>query len=134
MELLHTEGLPLDDLIARGLLRVLPPELSYLLTGRFDAQRMLSFVESAILAALEVGHTRILLTGEMTWSLSGTPGSEQMMSYEEELNPLVDKYPGVTIICQYDLRRFNGVSILDALLTHPSILVARGRVPGFYGM
>ena len=134
MELLHTEGLPLDDLIARGLLRVLPPELSYLLTGRFDAQRMLSFVESAILAALEVGHTRILLTGEMTWSLSGTPGSEQMMSYEEELNPLVDKYPGVTIICQYDLRRFNGVSILDALLTHPSILVASGRVPGFYGM
>jgi len=95
---------------------------------------MLSFVESAILAALEVGHTRILLTGEMTWSLSGTPGSEQMMSYEEELNPLVDKYPGVTIICQYDLRRFNGVSILDALLTHPSILVASGRVPGFYGM
>ncbi len=134
MELLHTEGLPLDNLIARGLLRVLPPELSYLLTGRFDAQRMLSFVESAILAALEVGHTRILLTGEMTWSLSGTPGSEQMMSYEEELNPLVDKYPGVTIICQYDLRRFNGVSILDALLTHPSILVASGRVPGFYGM
>ena len=134
MELLHTEGLPLDDLIARGLLRVLPPELSYLLTGRFDAQRMLSFIESAILAALEVGHTRILLTGEMTWSLSGTPGSEQMMSYEEELNPLVDKYPGVTIICQYDLRRFNGVSILDALLTHPSILVASGRVPGFYGM
>ena len=134
MELLHAEGLPLDDLIARGLLRILPPDQSYLLTGRFDGQRMLAFIESAILAGLAAGHTRMLMTGEMTWSLPETPGAEQMMSYEAELNPLVDKYPAATIICQYDLRRFNGVSILDALLTHPSVLVASGHASGFYGM
>src|SRR5947209_4988839 len=56
MEKLHAEGLPLDDLIARGLLRILPPDQSYLLTGRFDGQRMLAFIESAILAGLAVGH------------------------------------------------------------------------------
>src|SRR5438270_8797728 len=41
-ELLHTEGLAVDDLIARGLLQILPPEEAYLLTGRFDAQRMIA--------------------------------------------------------------------------------------------
>lgn len=134
MKRLHEEGLPLDKLIARGLLRVLPPSQSYLLPGRFDAQSMLNFIETAILAALEGGHKRVLLTGEMTWSLQGTPGAEEMAVYEAKLNPLVDKYPQVTIVCQYDLKRFSGDVILDALLTHPSILVANGRVPGLYGV
>lgn len=136
MQRLHAEGLPLDKLIARGLLRVLPPSQTYLLPGRFDAQRMLDFIETAILAVLEAGHQRVLMTGEMTWSLNGTPGAEEMATYEAELNPLVDKHPAVTIVCQYDLKRFNGDVILDALLTHPSILVAHGSglAAGFYGL
>jgi excisionase family DNA binding protein len=134
MQRLHAEGLPLDKLIARGLLRVLPPTQSYLLPGRFDAQHMLDFIETAIQAAQEAGHKRILMTGEMTWSLQGTPGAEEMATYEAQLNPLVDKYPSVTIVCQYDLKRFAGDVILDALLTHPSILVANGHAAGFYGL
>jgi excisionase family DNA binding protein len=134
MELLRAEGLLVDDLITRGLLKILPPEEAYLLTGRFDAQRMLAFMESAILGALAAGHDRVFLTGEMTWSLPNTPGAESMMQYEALLNPLVDKYPGVTIVCQYDLKRFDGPSVLEALLTHPSVHVSSGRVAGFYGL
>jgi len=133
-ELLHAEGLPVNDLITRGLLRILPPEDAYLLTGRFDDQRMLAFMESAILGALAAGYNRVFLTGEMTWSLQNAPGSESMMHYESLLNPVVDKYPGVTIVCQYDLKRFDGPSVLDALLTHPSVHVSSGRVAGFYGL
>jgi excisionase family DNA binding protein len=134
IELLREEGLPVDDLVDLGLLRIIPPEEAYLLTGRFDAQRMLAFMESAILGALAAGHDRVFLTGEMTWSLPNTPGAENMMQYEALLNPLVDRYPGVTIVCQYDLRRFDGPSVLDALLTHPSVHVSRGRLAGFYGL
>ena len=134
MELLQTEGLAVDDLIARGLLQILPPEEAYLLTGRFDAHRMAAFMESAILGALAAGYNRVFLTGEMTWSLQNAPGAEGMMHYEALLNPIVDKYPGVTIVCQYDLNRFDGPSVLDALLTHPSVHVSSGRVAGFYGL
>lgn len=134
IELLREEGLPVDDLVDRGLLRIIPPEEAYLLTGRFDAQRMLAFMESAILGALAAGHDRVFLTGEMTWSLPNAPGAESMMQYEALLNPLMDKYPGVTTVCQYDLRRFDGPSVLEALLTHPSVHVPSGRVAGFYGL
>ena len=135
MEQLHAEGLPLDGLIARGLLRVLPPDQSYLLAGRFDAQRMLAFIEEAVISTLATGHSHILLTGEMTWCLSDTaiPGAEQLGTYEELLNPLLEKYPNVTLLCQYDLKRFDGASILDALLTHPSVHLHQGLLPGFYG-
>jgi excisionase family DNA binding protein len=133
-ELLRVEGFSVNDLVARGLLRILPPEEAYLLTGRFDAQRMLAFMESAILGSLAAGYNRVFLTGEMTWSLPNAPGAESMMHYEALLNPIVDKYPGVTIVCQYDLRRFDGPSVLNALLTHPSVHVSGGRVAGFYGL
>ncbi len=95
---------------------------------------MLDFLEMTIEAALETGHKRILMTGEMTWSLPATPGSEEMMKYEELLNPMVDKYPAVTIVCQYDLKSFDGVAILDALLTHPCVHVSGRRASGFYGV
>ena len=134
MELLRAEGLPAEDLIASGLLQVRQPSESYLLTGRFDAQRMLAFMESSILAAVAAGHDRVLLTGEMTWSLSNPPGVEGMMKYEAALNPLVEKYPGVTIVCQYNLKRFDGSGVLDALLTHPSVHISSGQVPGYYGL
>lgn len=133
-ELLRAESFHVEELISRGLLKILPPEEAYLLTGRFDARRMLAFIESAILGAIAAGHDRVLLTGEMTWSLPDTPGAESMMQYEALLNPLVDKYPGVTIVCQYDLQRFDGPSVLEALLTHPSVHVSSGRVAGFYGL
>ena len=133
-ELLRAEGLPVDDLIARGVLRILPPEETYLLTGRFDAQRMLAFMESAILGAQASGYDRVFITGEGSNRLPNAPGVEGMMHYEALLNPLVEKYPGVTIVCQYDLRRFDGASVLDTLLTHPSVHVPSGRVPGFYGL
>lgn len=132
MQQLHSEGLPLDKLIARGLLRVLPPSQTYLLPGKFDAQWMLDFLEMTIQAALEAGHKRILMTGELT-SIQGAPGVEEMAHYEAMLNPLVDKYPAVTIVCQYDLKLFSGDVILDALMTHPTILVSSGLAPGFYG-
>lgn len=134
MQHLHEEGLPLDKLLARGLLRILPPSQSYLLQGKFTAHHMLDFIETAIQGTLEAGHKRVLLTGEMTWSVQGTPGAEEMADYEAQLNPLVEKYPGATIVCQYDLKRFKGDVILDALLTHPSVLVLNGHVPGFYGV
>lgn len=132
MQQLYSEGLPLDKLIARGLLRVLPPSQTYLLPGKFDAQWMLDFLEMTIQAALEAGHKRILMTGELT-SIQGAPGVEEMAHYEAMLNPLVDKYPAVTIVCQYDLKLFTGDVILDALMTHPTILVSSGLAPGFYG-
>jgi excisionase family DNA binding protein len=133
-ELLRAEGLPVDDLIASGVLRILPPEGAYLLTGRFDPQRMLAFIESTILGAQASGYDRVFITGEMSWSLSNVPGAQGMMHYEALLNSLVEKYPGVMIVCQYDLLRFDGASVLDALLTHPSVHLPNGRVPGFYGL
>lgn len=133
LQRLRDEGLDADDLLARGLLRILSPDQAYLLSGRFDAQRMLAFMEAAIRAGRAAGHQRVFLTGEMSWSLGHAPGAERMMAYEALLNPLVEKYPEATIVCQYDVTRFDAAGVLDALLTHPSAALPTGMVGGFYG-
>jgi excisionase family DNA binding protein len=134
LDLLGTEGLPLEDLIARGLLRLLPPEQTCLLGGNPGTQGMLSFIEAAILGALEVGYQRIHIIGEMTWTLEAGWDVEQLKTFEAHLNLLLEKYPAATILCLYDLRRFDGPGVLSALLTHPSVHLLQGRVPGFYGL
>jgi hypothetical protein len=134
LELLRAERLPVDDLIARGLLRIIPTEEVYVLTSRFDYQRVLTFIESAILDAQAWGYDRLLITGETRWWLPNVPGAEWIAHYEALLNPLVEKYPGVTIVCQFDLRRFDSPTMLNLLLTHPAVHLPSGRVPGFYGL
>jgi len=70
----------------------------------------------------------------MTWALEVGLDAEQLKTYEVLLNPMVEKYPAATIVCQYDLGRFDGPSVLDALLSHPLVQIPLGRVPGFYGL
>jgi excisionase family DNA binding protein len=134
LELLRAESLPLEDLIARGLLRVLPPAEAYLLGGNFDVQRMLSFIETAIRASLEAGHKGVLILGEMTWSLTAGIDDEELKTYEEQLNPILEKYPTATVVCLYDLKRFGGQTVINMLSSHPLIHLPRGVVPGFYGL
>src|ERR1700694_934733 len=131
-ELLGAEGLPVDDLIDRDLLRIVPIEQVYLLTGRFDFQRVLAFMESTILDLQASGYDHMFITGETRWWLPSIPGVERWMNYESQLNPLVEKYPGATIVCQYDLTRFDAPTMLNLLLTHQSIHLPGGRVPGYY--
>ncbi len=116
---LRAEGSDPEQLIERGLLRLLVPAEAYLRTGRFDPDRMVDFMESAILDFRAMGHTTLLISGEMTWCLSGAPGVEGMIAYEGKLNDLLRRHPGVTIVCHYDLERLGSKITLGALCTHP---------------
>lgn len=119
LQRLRAEGSDPEQLIESGLLRLLVPSEAYLRTGSFDADRMVDFMESAILDFRALGHTTVLISGEMTWYLSGAPGVDGMIAYESKLNELLRRHPGVTIVCHYDLERLSSKITLGALCTHP---------------
>src|SRR5207237_10757874 len=48
LELMRAEELPVEDLIARGLLRIIPPEQAYMITRRLDAHPSLLFLKTAV--------------------------------------------------------------------------------------
>src|SRR5262249_26743053 len=95
---MRADGADPEDLEARGLLRLLIPTEAYLRTGSFSAPRMIDFMESAILDRRALGHATMLISGEMTWYLSGVDGVQPMSPYEMALNNLLRRYPEVTIV------------------------------------
>ena len=129
---LHAEGFDADELAARGLLRLLVPTEAYLRTGSFSAPRMLDFIESAILDLRARGHGAMLISGEMTWYLSGADGVEEMIPYEAGLNGLMKRYPDVTIVCHYDMTRLPGNINLGSICAHPHVQLPDRLVAGFY--
>ena len=129
---LRREGLDIEEAVRTDRIRIEPASRAYLRTGEFSVQRMLDYVESSILGAWAAGFERSFLTGEMTWSLSGAPGCDLLMKYEARLNPLIEKYPGVTIVCQYPLDRFDSATTIEALKAHPTVELTDGVFAGLY--
>jgi excisionase family DNA binding protein len=129
---LRGEGFDPADLAARGLLRLLVPSEAYLRTGSFSAPRMVDFVESAILDRRALGHTSMLISGDMSWQLTGADGVDEMIPYEAALNGLLARYPDVSIVCNYDLLRLRGDVHMGALCSHPHAHLPDRMALGFY--
>ena len=132
-ERLRSEGYEPEVLEAGGALRLLTAAEAYLRTGTFTADGMIAFMEAAILETRTAGFDAAMLSGEMTWYFTGAPGVEEMIEYEARLNGLMRRYPGITIVCSYDLRRFDGPMVVDSLCAHPYAQLTDRLVRGFYG-
>jgi MEDS: MEthanogen/methylotroph, DcmR Sensory domain len=104
-------------------LLVQPAAEAYLRQGRFSRDAMISYLDEAIGAALgPAGFPLVRATGEMTWVLPGPPGAEELFAYEAALNDFAPRYPQV-LLCMYDVQRFGAGMLVDAVVTHPRLLV-----------
>ena len=95
---------------------------TYLKSGRFDLNRMLSLLREAEETSLSEGYDGLRITGEMTWYRTGVPGVESLAEYEAKVNSL---YPESTasILCQYDEQSFGHEILLDVIRTHPRMIL-----------
>ncbi len=126
------EGIDPQDAVNRGLLRVVAARDSYLRQGVFSADFMIAFMRLIMVRLAADGFRKHLVTGEMDWFFTSTPGVEEIHAYERRLNKLLDEYPEVTIVCQYDITRFDGEGVLQACASHPIVLLDEQLRPGFY--
>ncbi len=95
---------------------------AYLRDGCFNADRMLDFIRQGEQKALAGGYAGLTATGEMSWQKTGAPGTDQLMEYEARLN---DLYPesNPTLLCQYEEPVFDHTTLLDAIRTHPRVVL-----------
>lgn len=94
--------------------------------GVFSPEAMWSRLQAAYRQAVADGYPGLRLSGEMSWSLKGVPGSEKLVDYESGVNRVIQSCP-FTAICQYDANRFDGATLMAMLRVHPFML-ARGQV------
>lgn len=122
LERVRNEGLDPQEVIRSGLLRLIPASESYLRQSEFSADFMISFVRLIMIRMRADGYRRHLLTGEMDWHFMRDHGGiQEMHLYERKLNKLADEYPETTIVCQYDLAKFDAEAIVTACFTHATV-------------
>jgi hypothetical protein len=58
----------------------------------------------------------------MEWALVDLPGVEDLIEFETRVNYVVPKYDNI-VICAYDLSKFSAGVVMDALRTHPVVII-----------
>jgi hypothetical protein len=86
--------------------------------GHFSPQAMDNSLNAFYQQSQAEGRRNIRATAEMTWALDAVPGVEQLMVYESRLNYFIPGKPWISI-CLYNLNKFDGLSIMNVLRTHP---------------
>jgi len=101
---------------------IMDSEAAYLDHGRFDKDRMLSMLTQKLARLRATKAVGLRTCGEMSWALTGLPGTEDLMLYESEVNKILETYDA-TFICTYDANRLKGREMLDLLSTHSHVVI-----------
>jgi hypothetical protein len=105
-----------------GQLEVRPWEDGPLRGGRFDQDMWLARFEQVLQSGPAAGYAQTRFLAHMEWALVDLPGVEDLIEFETHVNHVVPKYDD-TVICAYDLTKFGANVVMDALRTHPVVIV-----------
>jgi MEDS: MEthanogen/methylotroph, DcmR Sensory domain len=115
-------GVNVAEAMSTGQLEVRPWQDTTLDGGRFDLESWLSTFEEVLQSGPVAGYGQTRFFGHMEWALTGLPGTEDLMEYETRVNYLIPKYED-TVVCSYDLTKFGASTAMDALRTHPIVII-----------
>jgi len=125
-------GLNIEAVTKSGQLVIIPASEAYLRRGPFSPEKMIAFLKAETEKALSEGYTALRATGEMTWALRSSSDLGKLFEYEAKLNhDFFPHYPCIDL-CQYDRRRFTGVTLKEIILNHPLISFQDGVYQNFY--
>ena len=119
---LAESGINLEEAMGVGQLEVRPWGDATLSGGRFDMETWLTTFEEVLQSAQPSGYGFTRFFGHMEWALADLPGTEDLMEYETRVNYMIPKYENV-VVCSYDLTKFGASAAMDALRTHPAVII-----------
>ena len=123
---MQVDGVPVDDALASGQMRILASEDTYGRDGTFAAERMYALLEEVLEEASRGKWGRLRVTGDANWILRTMQGGDELMAYEAKVNLLAPRYE-CTLLCVYDINECSGQVIADALATHSHVILG-GRL------
>jgi hypothetical protein len=115
-------GINVQEAMDSGQLEVWPWQDGPLRGGRFDQDAWIASFEEVLQAGPAAGYARTRFLAHMEWALVDLPGVEDLIEFETRINYVVPKYDDA-VICAYDLSKFPASVVMDALRTHPVVLI-----------
>jgi hypothetical protein len=118
---LEEGGLPVAGAMSDSRFKLMASEETYLKDECFEVERMFSMLKDALDDG-ERRFGRVRTCGEMSWAVRHLTGTDQLMEYEARVNTLLPHHD-CTLMCVYDVNKFSGRVLMDALSTHPQVIV-----------
>ena len=115
-------GINVQEAMNTGQLEVRPWEDAPLRGGRFDQDTWLASFEQVLQSGPAAGYAQTRFLAHMEWALVDLPGVEDLIEFETRVNYVVPKYDD-TVICAYNLSKFGATVVMDALRTHPVVII-----------
>jgi hypothetical protein len=119
---LANAGIDVQEATGTGQLEVRAWQDGPLSGGRFDQDRWLESFEQVLQSGSAAGYPRTRFLAQMEWALVDLPGVPDLIEFECLVNLVLVKYEDA-VICAYDLSKFGGSVVIDALRTHPVVIV-----------
>lgn len=94
-------------------------EAGRLVLGEYahSAEAQLVWWETHLIAATRAGATSLRALGDV-WELAKEVSGEELLEYETGYDQRIARRFPVVTLCQYDVRRFSSIAVLDALKAH----------------
>ncbi len=115
-------GVDVPGETAKGAL-VLSSDQGHLSGGRFDTDRMLSLLGEMVDTARADGFAGLWAAGDMTWEFGAERDFDKLLDYEQKLERLFARKPGVEGICLYHVDTVPAGAIQSALQTHRAVYI-----------
>jgi hypothetical protein len=115
-------GINVQEVMDAGQLEVRPWQDGPLHEGRFDQDTWIVSFEKVLQSGPAAGYAQTRFLAHMEWALVDLPGLGDLIEFETRVNYVVPKYDDI-VICAYDLSKFNASVVMDALRTHPAVIV-----------
>lgn len=115
-------GINVQEATGTGQLEVRAWQDGPLRGGRFDPDIWLASFERVLQSGPTAGYPRTRFVAHMEWALADLPGVRDLIEFESLINYVLVKYEDA-VICAYDLSKFGGSVVIDALRTHPVVIV-----------
>jgi hypothetical protein len=119
---LAESGIDVHEAMGTGQLEVRPWQDGPLRGGRFDQDTWVASFEQVLQSGPAAGYARTRFLAQMEWALVDLPGVEDLIEFETRINYVVPKYDHA-VICAYDLSKFGASVVMDALRTHPVVII-----------
>ena len=90
--------------------------------GDFDAERMLIQLEAVLQAGRQQGYPLTRFVAHAEWGLDPRANVDQLLEFEARVNTMWPEGADA-VICCYDLNQFHGDIVIEALRTHPMVII-----------
>jgi hypothetical protein len=115
-------GIDVQEAMNTGELEVWPWQDGPLRGGRFDQDYWLAACDQVLQSGQEAGYKQTRFFAHMEWALADLPGLGDFIEFETRANYVVPKYAAAAV-CAYSLEKFGASVAMDALRTHPIVII-----------